>query len=84
MNINWNTNYSKKEYTLYSNMFLINTFFHCNKVILRLSIKQHLSLPCISPPWDIVLKYTYNYFLLKSVISLLLSITSWVSRCCDT
>ena len=45
------------------------TSFHSNKAILKMNIKQHLSLPCICTLGDPLLEYAYNFSLVKSTIS---------------
>lgn len=63
----------KVEGYIYIYIFGKHASFHSKKAILRLSVKQNLRLFCISLLGDIVLEYTYNYSLLKSVISSLLN-----------
>lgn len=59
----------KRKYFIKEDVFGRHTSFHSNKVILKLNVKQHLSLPCISPLGDLLLKNTYNFFVLTSFFS---------------
>ena len=72
-------NYCTKE-----DVFGRQFFFHSNKVILRLNVKQHLSLPSISSLGDPLLEYTYNFSLFKIVISPSLANPLGVIRCHDS
>lgn len=67
---------------MYIDVFGRHTSFHSNQIILRLRVKQRLRLDtCISPLGDPPLKYTYNHFLLKSVVSPCLSNLLWIFGC---